>query len=62
VVGDKLYGAPAGELGRYFLHAHRIAFASPASGDRVTVVAPLAPELAKYLDTLAVYNDFNKSP
>jgi len=45
VVGDTLYGAPKSALGRYFLHAHRIAFTSPASGERVTVVSPLAAEL-----------------
>lgn len=53
VVGDKLYGAPANPLGRYFLHAQRITFTSPASGERVTVVAPLPVELQQYLDTLA---------
>lgn len=57
VVGDRLYGAPAQvegmpELERYFLHAHRISFASPATGERVTVEAPLAPELTEWLDVL----------
>src|SRR5260370_4064413 len=37
VAGDKLYGAPASTLGRYFLHAQRITFASPGSGERITV-------------------------
>jgi 23S rRNA pseudouridine1911/1915/1917 synthase len=53
VVGDKLYGAPAGELGRYFLHARQITFTSPSSGERITVAAPLPPELEDYLATLA---------
>jgi 23S rRNA pseudouridine1911/1915/1917 synthase len=48
VVGDRLYGAPASELGRYFLHAHRIEFAQPTSGERLVVVADLAPELASW--------------
>jgi 23S rRNA pseudouridine1911/1915/1917 synthase len=52
VAGDKLYGAPASTLGRYFLHAQRISFASPASGDRITVEAPLPAELEQYLDNL----------
>jgi 23S rRNA pseudouridine1911/1915/1917 synthase len=52
VVGDKLYGAPAGVLGRYFLHARQIAFNSPSSGDRITVQAPLPPDLEHYLETL----------
>ncbi len=53
VVGDKLYGAPASELGRYFLHAQRITFTSPATGERVTVTAPFPGELQYYLETLA---------
>jgi 23S rRNA pseudouridine1911/1915/1917 synthase len=52
VAGDKLYGAPAGTLGRNFLHAHRITFTSPASGERVTVASPLPDELQRYLDAL----------
>jgi 23S rRNA pseudouridine1911/1915/1917 synthase len=52
VAGDKLYGAPASALDRYFLHAHRITFTSPSSGDRITVEAPLPPELTQYLDNL----------
>ncbi|MCC6540424.1 MAG: RluA family pseudouridine synthase [Bryobacterales bacterium] len=54
VVGDTLYGAPAHApvplSGRFFLHAHRIAFNSPgAGGRRITVTAPLPPELAAAL-------------
>jgi 23S rRNA pseudouridine1911/1915/1917 synthase len=45
VVGDQLYGAPASPLGRYFLHAHRIEFAQPTTGEAVVVVADLAPQL-----------------
>lgn len=50
VVGDRLYGAPATVgLERNFLHAHRISFDSPASGERVTVSAPLPTELERFL-------------
>jgi 23S rRNA pseudouridine1911/1915/1917 synthase len=54
VVGDTLYGAPAGvdgkpPLGRYFLHAHRIRFRQPATGQEMVVVSPLAPELAEWM-------------
>ena len=53
VVGDTLYGArsePA--LGdRFFLHAHRITFRSPATAETVVVESPLALELTRYLDT-----------
>ena len=52
VVGDKLYGAPASALGRFFLHAYRISFVSPMSGERIAVTAPLPIELAEYLDGL----------
>jgi 23S rRNA pseudouridine1911/1915/1917 synthase len=52
VAGDKLYGAPASTLGRYFLHAQRITFTSPTSGNRITVVAPVPVELQDYLDNL----------
>jgi 23S rRNA pseudouridine1911/1915/1917 synthase len=52
VAGDKLYGAPASGLGRYFLHAQRITFTSPSSGDRITVEARLPPELQLHLDNL----------
>jgi 23S rRNA pseudouridine1911/1915/1917 synthase len=52
VAGDQLYGAPASTLDRYFLHARRIVFMSPASGDRIIVEAPLPGELQQYLDNL----------
>ena len=52
VAGDKLYGAPANALDRYFLHAQRITFASLTTGDRITVEAPLPAELQQYLDNL----------
>jgi 23S rRNA pseudouridine1911/1915/1917 synthase len=49
VTGDKLYGAPPSTLGRYFLHAHRIAFASPSTGERIEITAPLPAELEERL-------------
>jgi 23S rRNA pseudouridine1911/1915/1917 synthase len=57
VVGDALYGAPASvpgmpPLGRYFLHAHRIRFQSPATGEPVTVVSPLPEELQDWVRQL----------
>jgi 23S rRNA pseudouridine1911/1915/1917 synthase len=51
VVGDSLYGAPA--LPRFFLHARRITFQSPATGEDVTVEAPLPPELNDIISRLA---------
>ena len=50
VAGDKLYGAPAlPELGRYFLHAHRIRFARPADGESIAVVSPLPSDLDQWM-------------
>ena len=48
VAGDKLYGAKPSPWNRYFLHAHRLVFRSPARGEDVTVVSPLAPELVEW--------------
>ena len=45
VLGDRLYGGRAAE--RMFLHAWRIGFTSPASGDRVTVEAPVPAEFER---------------
>ncbi len=56
VAGDRLYGAPtaSGALeNRFFLHAHRIRFDSPSTGERITVESPLPAELAAYLETLS---------
>lgn len=52
VVGDKLYGAPASALDRYFLHAKQITFTSPSTGQRITLTAPLPADLQHYLGTL----------
>jgi 23S rRNA pseudouridine1911/1915/1917 synthase len=61
VVGDTLYGAPRQEkigqtpmppLGRNFLHAARIAFEHPRTGQRVDVRAPLPKELVAFLHAL----------
>lgn len=50
VVGDHLYGAAAQPaLDRYFLHARRIRFQSPATGEDVTVEAPLPGDLEDWL-------------
>jgi 23S rRNA pseudouridine1911/1915/1917 synthase len=57
VAGDAVYGTgtarrgPPG-LGRLFLHAWRLAFAAPSSGDLVRLEAPLPAELEAVLDGL----------
>jgi 23S rRNA pseudouridine1911/1915/1917 synthase len=63
VVGDTLYGAPREEhigkqllpsLGRNFLHAARIAFAHPRSGQRLEVHAALPHDLVTYVKNLGL--------
>jgi 23S rRNA pseudouridine1911/1915/1917 synthase len=51
VAGDKTYGAP-GTTKRMFLHAWRISFDSPATGERVTVESPLPQDLTDWLAEL----------
>ena len=46
VLGDRLYGAPPLPSGRFLLHAHRIAFVSPATGIRVEVLSEPPPEFS----------------
>jgi 23S rRNA pseudouridine1911/1915/1917 synthase len=51
VAGDPAYGRPR-ELGleRQFLHAARLAFAHPITGERVDVASPLPPDLVAALE------------
>ncbi len=52
VIGDPSYGTPGRDYGldRQFLHATRLAFAHPATGDPVEITSPLPPDLAEALD------------
>jgi len=50
VAGDRVYGAPSAQ--RLFLHAWRIGFLSPATGEKVAVEAPLPPVLQAWLARL----------
>ena len=57
VAGDTTYGAPANEEavragGRFFLHAARITFRHPASGELMTLEASLPGELTEWLAAL----------
>ena len=52
VVGDRVYGVPEAALGRQFLHASRLAFPHPFTGEQVAVESALPPDLQRYLDTL----------
>jgi 23S rRNA pseudouridine1911/1915/1917 synthase len=53
VVGDPVYGVPDEQLKRQFLHAWRLAFPHPMSGERVEVESPLPPELQAALERFA---------
>jgi 23S rRNA pseudouridine1911/1915/1917 synthase len=45
IVGDRVYGRTSPLVGRQFLHALRISFDHPSTGERITVHAPLAADL-----------------
>jgi 23S rRNA pseudouridine1911/1915/1917 synthase len=53
VVGDPVYGVPEPALDRQFLHASRLAFTHPFTGERVDVESPLPNDLAGYLERLS---------
>lgn len=57
ILGDRLYGAPLRVPGlppltRFFLHAHRLRFQSPNTGEPITVESPLPQDLADALALL----------
>jgi 23S rRNA pseudouridine1911/1915/1917 synthase len=55
VVGDRQYGGPMWfGLERQFLHAARLAFRHPGTGDPIDISSPLPSDLAAALDLAAV--------
>lgn len=54
LVDDSTYGLRKGKrgVGRQFLHALRLCFDHPRTGERLCFEAPLAPDLAAYLDEI----------
>lgn len=57
VVGDRLYGAAVEPTGmpppeRYFLHAHRIGFTQPTTGEAIVVESPLTADIAAWMALL----------
>ena len=54
VAGGFLYGGARSPWGRYFLHAYRLTFRSPATGEPVTVEAPLSPDLVEWKESLTI--------
>jgi 23S rRNA pseudouridine1911/1915/1917 synthase len=57
IVGDRLYGAPASTLGRFFLHAHRLRFRSPSRDEWIAIESPLPADLAAFLQSLRKNTD-----
>lgn len=53
IVGDRQYGQSAGSP-RLFLHAARLAFDHPATGERIEVESPLPEDLATVLGELGI--------
>lgn len=53
VAGDRLYGAQASPWNRYFLHAHRLTFRSPATLEQVVVESPLPGDLVEWKSSLS---------
>ena len=52
VAGDRLYGAKTSPWNRYFLHAHRLTFRSPATAQQVVVESTLPEDLRAWKDSL----------
>ena len=57
LAGDALYGDRKADSGyglrRQFLHARRLVFRHPASGQRVEALAPLPPDLEQFLTSIS---------
>jgi len=52
VVGDKVYGVKSQYLSRQFLHACRLGFKLPSTGDYVEFKSELPPDLEKALEAI----------
>jgi 23S rRNA pseudouridine1911/1915/1917 synthase len=50
VCGDPVYGVPDLELRRQFLHAHRLSFRHPLTGEEVSLSSPLPADLQSALE------------
>jgi 23S rRNA pseudouridine1911/1915/1917 synthase len=57
VVGDQVYGRVSKLIARQALHAARIAFDHPASGERLTFEARLPDDMAHALEALRAGRD-----
>jgi 23S rRNA pseudouridine1911/1915/1917 synthase len=53
VVGDTVYGVPSPYLSRQFLHASKIGFRLPSTGEYVEFSSPLPPDLEQALKDIS---------
>jgi len=53
VVGDKVYGVKSAYLSRQFIHASRLGFKLPSSGEYIEFKSELPPDLAQALKNIA---------
>ncbi len=53
IIGDKTYGVKSALLSRQFLHACRLGFKLPSSGEYVEFESKLPPDLAQVLESIA---------
>ena len=49
MVGDWLYGEASGLIARPALHAYRVSFKHPVTGQSITASAPLPDDMQKLL-------------
>ncbi len=52
IVGDAVYGVKSPHLSRQFLHAHKLGFKLPSTGDFVEFQSPLPDDLEKALENI----------
>lgn len=52
LVGDTVYGRKDARLKRHFLHAHKLGFTHPSTGEWLDFTAPLPDDLSEFLQSL----------
>jgi 23S rRNA pseudouridine1911/1915/1917 synthase len=57
IIGDTVYGAKSEYLSRQFLHAHKIIFRLPSSGELREFESPLPRDLRQALENIAADNN-----
>lgn len=49
ITGDDLYGKPSPDITRHALHAHRLVFFHPTTGERMELFSPMASDILELL-------------